>query len=57
MDENDVLKLMRENCRFKHISEGTSEHFHGVVKDLGDGNTDRGIEIIRENHKWLKQMR
>lgn len=36
------------------------EHCGGMMRDLGGGGKDGmsvGIEIIRDNHKWLQQQR
>ena len=32
-------------------------HAFGMVKDVGDGKVDRGIEVIRGNHMFMKEMR
>lgn len=48
------------SCRFNFIDAdevSQAAHAVGVVKDLGDGELTRGIELIRDNHKWLNLQR
>jgi tellurite resistance protein len=28
-----------------------------LITDLGGGNLSRGIEEVRENHRWVQQLR
>lgn len=32
-------------------------HYVGMMKDLGDGSMAKGIETIRENHRWMRKQR
>ena len=32
-------------------------HMDGMLRDLGDGDIAKGIELIRENQKWLTKQR
>lgn len=32
-------------------------HCVGMIADLGDGELARGIEMIRDNHKWIYAQR
>lgn len=39
------------------IDEQNYEHMIGMLKDLGDGDIRKGIEVLRENQKWLSKQR
>ncbi len=34
-----------------------SLHIFGMLADLGDGDTAKGVETIRANHKWVVKLR
>jgi len=51
-------ELTNHDCRkFTEAELRELGHAMGMVTDLGDGNTNKGIEHARENHKWLQQLR
>lgn len=48
------------HCRFQNVSNESARqlsHALGMISDLGEGTLASGIEEMRENHKWLKDMR
>ena len=59
----ELAKAFKEhNCRFVVPEDSVEEvgHAMGMISDLGgggSGGTAKGIEVIRENHKWLKRLR
>jgi len=63
----EIRKAIREEvakaphtCRFPSLTEDSvaavGNHV-GMMTALGDGNLDAGVELLRENHKWIRQMR
>lgn len=32
-------------------------HILGMLKDTGDGDISKGIEVIRDNHRWTSEFR
>jgi hypothetical protein len=32
-------------------------HLFGMLEDIGDGDSAKGIEAIRANHKWVGKLR
>ena len=32
-------------------------HFMGMVKDVGNGDHSRGVEVLRDNHRMLTRLR
>ncbi len=56
-----VAKHMETNhiCRIKLDDTQAAQLPHAVFvwSDLGDGNLPKGIEEMRENHRWLIKMR
>ncbi len=47
------------DCRFDCEDQDVKEFgkFMGVIQVLGDGKMGNGVEVIRENHKWLYKQR
>lgn len=39
-------------CRYL-LDPRTVDHVMGMLSDIGDGDLRRGVEIVRENHKWI----
>ena len=52
---NDDTHKCRLGLNPKDISD--FGHYIGMMRDLGEGSMDKGIEIIRDNHKWIKKQR
>lgn len=46
-------------CHFNVTPQDAAEfgHLTGMVKDIGGGGFSKGIEAIRENHKWTISIR
>lgn len=55
----DELKNYSHECRFAVTDKEAKElgHCIGMISDLGDGRIGGGVELIRDNHKWLKSQR
>lgn len=55
----EEIKLVKHSCRFNIPDEDGIKfgHYIGMLSDLGDGQMDKGIEVIRDNHKWLEKQR
>lgn len=53
----DEMQAHPAKCRFAAVADEDAGHALGVVLDLGEGSTGKGIEFIRENHRWLGEMR
>jgi hypothetical protein len=55
----EELAKYNHECRFSVSDEDAKEfgHFIGMMIDVGDGRMGKGIEVIRENHKWLAAQR
>jgi len=58
----EVSEHLKENphtCRFHLDDKDASEINHGlgVLSALGEGKISKGIEVIRDNHKWMKTQR
>jgi hypothetical protein len=50
----------RHICRFRDIRDSDAEemgHAVGMITDVGSGEIRAGIELIRENHKWVQRIR
>ena len=41
-------------CRYRPSPERV-DHVFGMVSDIGDGDPDRGVEVIRRIHTWAKK--
>lgn len=56
----ELLQHKNDLCRFSNISDPDiqviGEYVHSV-KRLGDGDFEKGVELVSENHKWLKELR
>jgi len=52
---DDLRKMVHDTTRLA-IKEELG-HFVGMTKDLGAGSFDKGIEIQRDNHKWMSLQR
>jgi hypothetical protein len=52
MDEKHICRLKLDELQITQLS-----HAVGVWSDLGEGNLPKGIEEMRENHRWLIKMR
>lgn len=47
-------------CRFSAVGDGDAQefgHIIGMVADLGSGRLGSGVEVIRDNHKWMQKQR
>ncbi len=51
--------LRQHQCRLDISDDAAEEvsHVMGMLKDVGSGDYARGIESVRENHKWLRNLR
>ncbi len=50
----------RHVCRFVEIKDNDASemgHAVGMLTDVGKGEIRAGIELIRENHKWVQRVR
>ena len=56
----ELLVHKNELCRFSNITDPDiktiGEYVHSV-KRLGDGNFEKGVDLVTENHRWLKGLR
>ena len=57
-----IQELLEEAiCKICPVpSELTSSefgHILGMIKDLGDGDVGKGVEVIRDNHRWTSEFR
>lgn len=50
-----VKKALEEHhlCRFRTCNPEDVSHAIGMFKDLGEGDISAGIEVVRDNHKWI----
>lgn len=55
----EELANYTHTCKFDVDDEKLKdiEHTLGIVSNLGQGNVGEGLEVIRDNHKWLKKQR
>lgn len=59
LSKADIVEAVREAlgdhpCRYTSLTPQQLDHVVGMLTDIGDGDMRRGVEIIRMNHKWLK---
>jgi hypothetical protein len=55
----DEMRSFKHQCRFQ-ISEEEARDLGGYIHmmtALGDGEVSKGIDVIRDNHRWLKLQR
>lgn len=43
--------LVDHPCRYRPAPE-TVDHVFGMLADIGDGDTRRGVEVVRRIHTW-----
>ena len=57
--QTTIREELKDHCRLPITDTEAKQasHVFGVLSDLGDGKLESGIEVTRENHKWLKQVR
>lgn len=58
--KDSLNEVFRETeCTICPISKESREemgHFMGMVRDIGEDNLNKGIETIRENHKFVRKL-
>lgn len=59
MTKSEIVEAVQEAlgnhpCRYG-IAPGDVMHVGGMLKDIGDGDLARGVEIVRINHKWVQK--
>ena len=71
INHDDFRELIREiaraemariphTCRFAGVVDEDARefgHIIGMVSDLGSGRLGSGVEVIRDNHKWMQKQR
>lgn len=60
MVEVSAETAARHVCRFKTIPDADAQemgHAVGMLSDVGSGELRAGIELVRENHKWIRSLR
>ncbi len=60
--EETLRRIIREEmckatCGLGEIELKELSHITGMVSDMGDGDFNRGVEVIREDHKWVIRYR
>lgn len=68
--QEEIVKLIRlvvreelnsyeHTCRFSVDDDDVKEfgHFMGMMQDVGEGRIGKGVDVIRENHKWMAKQR
>lgn len=55
----EELASYEHECRFNADDTDVKEfgHFMCMMQDLGNGRLGRGVEVIRDNHKWMHKQR
>ena len=55
----EELEHVKHKCRFDITDKDVKEfgHYIGMVTDMGNGRLGGGIEVMRDNHKWMKKQR
>jgi hypothetical protein len=50
---------MKHKCRFALDDEQAKEipHTVGMIGDLAGGDLRKGVEVLRDNHKWISKLR
>ena len=52
-----VQKAVKEHrCPIPADAAEEVGHFFGMVEDIGEGDIRKGIEAVREHHKFIKSM-
>lgn len=56
---NAVTDRMQDHCRFRLTDEQVEQFSHlvGMIADIGQQDLGQGIEVMRENQKFLKDLR
>jgi len=44
-------------CNLTETAQKEMNHFMGTIKDLGEGDMRAGVEVIRENHNYVKNVK
>ena len=46
-------------CRLDITDQEAQElpHFYRMIGDIGDGETAKGLKLMRENHEWMASQR
>ena len=54
-----AMAASQHRCRFDVPEDSVREvgHVMGMLRDVGGGDCAKGIEAVRENHKWLRNLR
>lgn len=53
---NDI-KCSIHKCPLSEETLGETTHFFGMIKDIGSGNLNGGVEEVRKNHSFVKRVR
>ena len=50
---------LQHTCRLDITDEEAHElpHFYRMIGDIGDGETAKGLKLMRENHEWMAGQR
>jgi len=63
--ESMIRRVVKEeinthhDCKFAVTDKDAADfsNYIGMIANVGDGTLGNGLEIMRDNHKWLKLQR